>query len=186
MIERFSKHLSKIFTPYRKNDKIMEFKEELLGSLMDRYNELKASGLTDEESYTKSLEILDGITDTITTLEQEYGTGDKKVNPIQKYLLPAGIYWLSVVLIYLVASAIIFSFDSMTWLIFIGGVLIFGVAVGVVFFKVAKEKKLKFLSKSNLWVIMLYRGVSGLVFCIKALGIYLDSVFYRFIRMVYR
>lgn len=144
MKDRFAKHLNKIFSSYQKNDKIMDFKEELLGSLMDRYNELNSSGMASEESYLKSLEILDGIKDTIKSMETEV-----VVKVTDKYLLPAMAYWLSVVLVFLAVSFSTTRWD-ITWMIIVGGALVFGVIVCYKLSILAKVKGMKLLSRGNL------------------------------------
>lgn len=149
MIERFNKHLNRVFSSYKKNDKIMEFKEELLGSLMDRFNELKAEGLSDEESYVKSLQILEGIKDTIKTLEDDYSikTEPKIVN---KYLLPALSYWLVVIIVYLGISFTQVMPWSRSWTIVVAGALLFAIILSAILFKITKEKGMKLASRFNI------------------------------------
>lgn len=148
MIERFNKHLNKIFSSYKKNDKIMDFKEELLGSLMDRFNELKSEGLSDDESYTNSLLILDGIKDTISVLEKEVAPMPVEKN-MNSYLLPACAYWLVVIIAYLGISFTT-GYWHKTWMIAVGGALLFGIIVSGLLFKVSRDKGMKLLSRSNM------------------------------------
>lgn len=154
MIDRFNKQLNKIFGSYKKIDKIMELREEMLGALMDRYDELKSQGLSDEESFTKSLEILDGITDTIDILEEE-NTQPIPQDPISKYFLPALAYWLVLIVVFLGVSLGTGRWD-VTWMIVVGGALLFGAVVGGVLFKVSREKGMKLLSRSNLLIASMF------------------------------
>ncbi len=151
MIDRFNKHLNKIFGSYKKSTKIMEFRDEILGALMDRFNELTAEGLNEEESFTRSLDILDGIEDTIKSMEEDEIRESK---PIGRYLLPSAAYWISVVLAYLLCSFGTKAWD-MTWMIFIAGALIYLTAVSIICFKLSREKGLKFLSKGNLLITLM-------------------------------
>lgn len=148
MLNKFNKHLNKIFSSYKKNNKIMEFKEELLGSLMDRYNEFKEEGLSDEESYDKSLIILDGIKDTIATLEEEYREDIPKKNNTSRYLLASAAYWIIIVLAFF---ALTFTDLSKTWLVFIAGALLYGIFVSLILFSISKKKGMNILSRTNIF-----------------------------------
>lgn len=157
MIERFKKKLMKIFAPYKKNDKVMEFKEELLGSLMDRYNELKAEGMTDDESFTKSLDILDGIKDTVELINKESLVVEPE-NLINKYLLPTCAYWVTLIIAYLVLSFSIIPF-SKSWMIIVAGALLFVVIASVVMFIANNNKGNKILSRGNMFLAFLSLSV---------------------------
>ncbi len=142
MINRFDKEMRKYFTPYRNNTKVMEFKEELLSNLMERAQEYQGEGLNEEESYVKSLALLDGIEDTILELSEQYPvfTKTKLMKKKGDVLFYSAIFWLVVVVVYSLWSFI--SKDwGITWLTFIGGVYAYLISGGVVMYYKLKEKK---------------------------------------------
>lgn len=150
MIDRFNRRLSKIFGPYKRIDRVMELRDEMLGTLMDKYDKFRSQGMGEEESYNKSLDTLIGIEKTILAIERE-SIQPAPEGVINKYILPSLAYWLTLIVAYLGVSLSTRRWD-VTWMIVVDGALLFGAVVGLVMFRISKEKGMRLLSRSNLLI----------------------------------
>lgn len=70
MIDKLKNYVEKIFEDAPKTKKSNELKEELIANLIDKYNDLKASGKTDEESYNLAVASIGDIGELVQTLKE--------------------------------------------------------------------------------------------------------------------
>lgn len=71
MIDKLRSYVEKIFEDAPKTKKALELKEELIANLIDKYNDLKASGKTEEESYNLAISNIGDIEELVKSLKEE-------------------------------------------------------------------------------------------------------------------
>lgn len=101
MQKRFEEYLEKTFRylPYSKE--ALDLKEELLSSLLERSEELKESGKTEEEIFSECVDSLGDYTETIKALKRN-PLSLLKDTKFQKGVLGLIIFVLSAVMLYVV------------------------------------------------------------------------------------
>jgi MFS family permease len=138
MVERFQKYLDKKFHVYPKSKALADLKEELLGNLMDRYNEYVAEGLSQEDAYNKAVASVGDTGDAARLADSSAGLKVKALRAGLGLSITA-LYWVVVVTAFLGVSLITNAW-SWTWLIIAGGAFIYmAVILGVLH---AKERSL--------------------------------------------
>lgn len=71
MIDKLRSYVEKIFEDAPKTKKAYELKEELIANLIDKYNDLKKAGKTDEESYNTAIANIGDIAELIQPLRED-------------------------------------------------------------------------------------------------------------------
>lgn len=148
MVNNFSKELDKLFKKYKKNEKIIDFKDEMLDALNEKYSELLEKGQSEEQAYYESLKMLDDIKETLQTLQAENPIPIKPPKFTNALSLSV-IFWLFTTLIYLGASFITNAW-KFTWLAFPFALLIFTIIILSIVYKKSKINTISGLTRFSL------------------------------------
>ncbi|MDR1940295.1 MAG: hypothetical protein LBQ40_05840 [Clostridiales bacterium] len=141
MKDEFRKYLDKKFAGYKKSKALNDFKEEVFLDLCERYDDFKKQGLSDKESFDKSIELMGDYSDALKTIDAN--TPKPTIITYSKLLVSASLLYFTVLVIaYIGVSFIIDSFKS-TWLI-----LLIGGSVYVVFMLFLSSKN-AYANKNN-------------------------------------
>lgn len=129
MYKRFLKYLDKDFKFVPNTVEVQEFKEELLGTLMDRDNELRQQGnKTDDEIFDECIKSIDGYKDTLKLFK-----GNPKVTEAVKKVsyvsLVSLCYFLVLVAAFLVVSFAVKNVWRWSWIIVVDGALLFSLVL---------------------------------------------------------
>lgn len=71
MTEKLKSYVEKIFENAPKTKKVYDLKEEIISNLIDKYNDLKESGKTDEESYNIAISNIGDISELVNNLKED-------------------------------------------------------------------------------------------------------------------
>ena len=69
MLSRFQSFLKEEFKGLPNTDEVTDFKDELLGNLMDKAEELKAKDLSEDEIFQQCVQSIDGYKETLKELK---------------------------------------------------------------------------------------------------------------------
>lgn len=167
MYNRFNNYLTNEFRGLPKSKEVSDFKEELLGALMEKAEELSNNGEENEnEIFQVCIKSINGFKDTLKVLKGKpiIVKEAKRAINIFMYVL---LYFLVVVGVYLAVS---FSTNSWSrsWLIIVGGSFLFAIATNAFLsFKAFMKKK---------FVIGRISMIFALVFAV--VGVYLGISFF--------
>lgn len=110
----------------------MEYREEVLQNLLDRAQEYKIKGMTDENAiYDLCIDSLGNFKDTLVDFENRLDNVKRAVPRIGARVLTGIAIALFVVIVYLSVSFATRAWDK-TWLILVGGAFM-GVIAGAIF-----------------------------------------------------
>lgn len=159
-MEKFRKYIDKKFTSYPKSRALDELKEELIATLLERYQEYLSNGLNEEDSYRKAIESIGDCKETVNLIESNI---DKKTKVLRTRMAIWGsiLYWLTVSTIFLTVSMITQKWIY-TWIIYpVAAAIYLCIALAIVF---PKGRSLGKNSRIRISVI--------LSFLIITLGVY--------------
>jgi len=71
MEEKLKRYVEKTFENAPKTKKTQELKEEIIANLLDKYNDIKKTGKTEEESYNNAISSMGDVSELIESLKQE-------------------------------------------------------------------------------------------------------------------
>lgn len=142
LTERFKKYLEQQFRTISPTREAMEYREEVLRNLLDRAQEYRIKGMTDENAiYDLCIDSLGDFASTLKDFESRLDNVKRALPKAGIIALCAVAFSLFVVIAYLTVSFATKAWDK-TWLIFIAGVFTGVIACalyGIV--KFAKRKK---------------------------------------------
>ena len=141
MEKRFQIYLDKKFSKLPKTKDVKDFREELLGNLLDKAKEYEDKGLSEQEIYEQCI---DSLGDYSESLRQLYKGKiiDILKSDIQKYLLYIASYFLFTIIVYLGISLITKGW-SWSWLIVVASTGIFlAVIIGISYQRAYALKKI--------------------------------------------
>ncbi|MDD4316288.1 MAG: hypothetical protein PHC84_03905 [Clostridia bacterium] len=120
MFKRFSEYLSKEFRGLPNSAEVTDFREELLGSLMEKSEELKAAGDTDDNSvFNKCISSINGFQDTLKVMRSK-PIIKKEVAKAAKTVMYFSVYMLVLVGVFLAVSFVTGNWGK-SWLIIVEG-----------------------------------------------------------------
>lgn len=116
MIEKFRVKLNELFENAPQTSRARELKEELLANLMDRYNDLVASGKSEEEAFNIALSGIGDIDELIIGLKDSYEFNPEQMRKDREkraFILSTsiGMYIMSVVILIMLTSVFRVSGD---------------------------------------------------------------------------
>lgn len=165
MITKFKKFLNKVFIFCPKTQEILEFKEELLGVLMEKYAELLASGLNEQQSYEACILSIEDYRDTIKALEKRKSKDSVRTG--RTIIALGSIAYIMAVLIIYFSVSFGTGLWSKTWLTFIMGVVVYAICgFGYIYYKSKRSSRFSITRYSILLLTML---VSTLVYLVSSL-----------------
>ncbi|MDR2091481.1 MAG: hypothetical protein LBP62_07545 [Clostridiales bacterium] len=127
MKEEFQKYLDKQFANYKKSKEMSDFKNEVLTNLAERYDEFKALGFSDRESYDKSIEKIGDFTQILKDIDAR--TPTKTVWAYSKLVMSvSALYFVLLFIAYFTTSFLSGEWGK-TWLIILIGCVVFAVAL---------------------------------------------------------
>ena len=145
MIDRFKRFLEREFKAIRPTQAAMEYREELLTQLLEKEQDLRIKGMTDDELIYEMC--IDSLGDIRKNLEEFENRNVKVKNAKRTALIAVVITVLSVLVVissYLIVSFAVPNAWSKSWLIIVGG--LFAGVIGVaIFLSVLFAKKKKYL-----------------------------------------
>ncbi|MDR2046844.1 MAG: permease prefix domain 1-containing protein [Clostridiales bacterium] len=131
MKEEFRKYLDKQFSSYKQSKALSDFKEEMLANLSDRYDEFKAQGFSDKESYDKSIEAVGDYTDILKNIDAN--TPARTIWTYSKLMTSlSALYFVLLVIVYIGVSFALRDKWGSTWLIMLSGGVLYAVAAFVI------------------------------------------------------
>ncbi len=142
LTERFKKFLEQQFRLISPTKEAMEYRLEVLQNLLDRAQEYKIKGMTDEDAiFDLCIDSLGDFKSTLTEFENKLDNVKKAAPKVGAIALTGIAIALFVVIGYLAVSFATKAWAD-TWLILVGGVFI-GIIAGAIFgiVKFAKKKK---------------------------------------------
>lgn len=134
---KLKKYINRKFMLYPKTKDILEVREELYSIVLDRYRDCLNSGMSQEESYKKAIEIMADYKDALKEVEKGSSLGALKNNLISAIFF-SSFYFITLTLIYLFISMVVLKTFDKTWLIAVGGAFIYLVYVSVSIYSYAK------------------------------------------------
>lgn len=154
LTERFKKYLEHQFRMIAPTEEAMEYRQEVLQNLLDRAQEYKIKGMTDENAvYDLCIDSLGDFKATLDDFQNKLSEV-KRVAPKVGACVFTGIaIGLFVVIMYLVASFVTKAWAE-TWLILVGGAFL-GVIAAAVFGIVKLSKKKRYLAVRGLAHVIL-------------------------------
>lgn len=152
MEKKLSKYINRRFFLYPKTDKILEVREELYSIMLDKYNDCLYSGMSEDESYKKAIEMMIDYKDAVKEVE----TGSS-LNALKKNLIStasfSSFYFIMLTLIYLFISMVVLESFDKTWLIAVGGAFVYLVYFSVNVYGYAKLFNFKTLARCGIALI---------------------------------
>lgn len=164
MLGKFKKYLDKVFLFCPKTVKVLDFKEELLGVLMDKFAELTSSGMSEEEAYKQCIKSVDDYSDTIRALEKDK-PAEMTRSQISLILIASIAYLFATLIIYFTASYASGKW-GVTWITFILALVVYLIGIFVGVYVIAKRKSSYFVIRSIILILcslittLVYLGVS--------------------------
>ncbi|WP_017416669.1 permease prefix domain 1-containing protein [Clostridium tunisiense] len=116
MIEKFRVKLNELFENAPQTSRARELKEELLANLMDRYNDLLASGKNEEEAFNIAIAGIGDIDEIIIGLKDSYEFNPEQMRKDREkrafiLSISIGMYIMSVVILIMLTSVFRVSGD---------------------------------------------------------------------------
>lgn len=116
MIEKFRVKLNELFENAPQTSRARELKEELLANLMDRYNDLLASGKSEEEAFNIAIAGIGDIDEIIVGLKDSYEFNPEQMRKDREkrafiLSISIGMYIMSVVILIMLTSVFRVSGD---------------------------------------------------------------------------
>ncbi len=142
MINKFKRYLEKEFRAIAPTQEAMDYREEILGTLLDKANELRVKGMTDEDLiFEVCIESLGDFSATLVEFESRREQLKKKAMGVGAVILSVLGAVLLLTIGYLAVSFVTKAWDK-TWVIEVSGVLL-GVIGGSILLmaKLGKAKK---------------------------------------------
>lgn len=152
MIKAFKKHLNLYFLFFPKTKKLKEFKEELLGVLMERYEDLVAGGMDKDRAYAKCIDSIEDYKDTIEHIAEQ--KSEDLTVAQRKLILMGSIVGFTIVLLLFFVLSINFGFNY-SWLTWIGGVVVSLIIFGFYFLRRAQRNSRFMLARLAIPIIVL-------------------------------
>ncbi len=122
MLKKFNEYLSKEFKGLPKSREVNDFKDELLGSLMEKAEELKPSGKSPQEIFELCISSIIGFKDTLKAMKSRPILKKEVANAART------VMYFSVYLLILIGAFLAVSFVTgqwgRTWLIIVEGVFV--------------------------------------------------------------
>ena len=141
MEKRFNDYLDKKFSKLPKTKDVKEFREELLGNLLDKATECKDKGLSEDEIFDFCIESLGNYSEPLRQLYKDKIVEILK-SDLQKYLLYVASYFLFFIIAYLAVSFITGGW-RWSWLILVSSIMVFvGFILSIVFKRAYTLKKI--------------------------------------------
>lgn len=127
MINRFKKFLENEFRSIAPSEQAMDYREEILGTLLDRAQEYRIKGMEDEDMiYNLCIESLGDFRVTLKDFELKREALKKTAAKSIAIILSVAAAVIVLTIGYLAVSFVTKAWDK-TWLIEVGGILIYAV-----------------------------------------------------------
>ena len=102
MVEKLRNYVEKIFEDAPKTKKAYELKEELVANLIDKYNDLKQSGKTDDEGYNIAVSSIGDIGELVNNLKERdvlnyTNTSEQRKKSALLISIAVGLYIFSII-----------------------------------------------------------------------------------------
>lgn len=162
MISKFKKAISLYFIFYPRSSKLSEFKDELLGVMMDNYNELVGSGMSEIVAYKTVVATLDNYKETaeeIARLEKADLTSIQR----KVFLMAEIVFFTFALALYFIVSVTTQAW-SFTWITFIIWACIS--LIGLFFFILAKISMNSHYIIVRCTILILTTLITTLIYCI--------------------
>lgn len=153
MLNKFKRYLNRVLLFCPKTKQVQDFKEELLGILMDRYNECIAEGKSQDESYKECIESIGDYRETIAEMEKEL---EKQKNTNKQsivFTIITLVYVVAVTLGYILYSVLADAWN-ISWLIFIGALIVYGIVYFSLWYKRTKYTSRYFFARINITIVI--------------------------------
>lgn len=162
MIDRFKEYLVGEFRTIAPSKEAMDYRKEVLGNLLDKAQELRIKGMTDEDAiYNACIDSLGDFRDTLQAFDSKRVMIKKSAAKAKIGVLSAALAALMVVAIYLIVSFVIPGSWGVTWLILVGGA--FAGVIGIL--SLVSVKAVKKGKYSPLHLSVVASLVLAFVFC---------------------
>ena len=130
LVTRFKKYLEEKFRTIKPTREAMEYREEVLSTLLDRTQDMKDHGVTDEDYiYNKCIEDLGDFDETLKMFEQNR-INLKKVALKTSQILLIALSAIFIVTVAFLTISLVTKEWSKTWLLEVGGIML--VIVGLI------------------------------------------------------
>lgn len=125
MINRFKHYLEREFRYVEDCQESRDYREEVLGTLLDRAEECKSRGMTDEEEiFCYCIDSLGDFRSTLTAFQSKIAKAKKFALKASSRLLIGACILFGFVIGYLIISFATEAWDK-TWLVLLGGIFAF-------------------------------------------------------------
>lgn len=179
VLDEFNKKIAKVFLFCPRTQELKEYKEEVVGSLMDKYNDLTAQGYNKEVAFDKCVESIEQFYDKNIVKQLEEIKGIKKKEKLSKESLKL-VGWgvltyifLTLVVFFSVAiSPVGWALASITFGISIGLAILGGITLGIV---KAKTHSAYSINRITIWLIGM--SLVTLLYLILSLALYYSGKF---------
>ena len=152
METRLRKYINKKFRLYPKTTEILEVREELFSIMMDKYNDCILEGMSEEQSYSESIDMLVDYRAAIHEVE----TGSS-LSALKRTLISIAafttFYFIALTGVYLFASMVVLDSFEHTWLIAVGGSFLYLVYFSLKAYQYARLFHLKLLERCFIGLI---------------------------------
>lgn len=137
MEKKFKRAINKLCLFYPNTFQLKEFKEELLSTLLDKYQEMISSGKNADVAYRECIKSLDDYKETLIELNNSVEILEKK-SYIKQTVTFSITYVLFVTLLYFILSFTVGW--TYTWLTFVVGAIIAGIIILSILVNISRKK----------------------------------------------
>lgn len=163
---KLRKYVNRKFLLYPKTKDILEVREELYSIVLDRYNDCFHSGMSENESYKRAIEMMADFKEAIKEVERGSSLGALKRNLIGAIFF-SSFYFTTLTLIYLFVSIVVLKTFEKTWLIAVGGAFIYLIYCSVSIYRYAILFNFK---KMTRWgILLIYFSLAPILYVFPSL-----------------
>lgn len=80
MIEKLNAHVHNIFAPYQNAKTAKELEEELLQNLIEKYNDYKQKGSSEQEAYRLTVDSIGEVSELLEAFNLQYSELEQAIN----------------------------------------------------------------------------------------------------------
>ncbi|MED3690781.1 permease prefix domain 1-containing protein [Peribacillus butanolivorans] len=80
MIEKLNAHVHSIFAPYQNAKTAKELEEELLQNLIEKYNDYKQKGSSEQEAYRLTVDSIGEVSELLEAFNLQYSELEQAIN----------------------------------------------------------------------------------------------------------
>lgn len=166
MTGELRKYVNRKFLLYPKTEDILEVREELYSIALDRYEDCLQSGMSEDESYKRAIEVMGDFKEAIKEVERGSSLAVFKKN-LMGAISFSSFYFTSLTLLYLLVSMIVVKTFEKTWLIAVGGAFVYLIYCSLSVYRYARL--FSFRKMTRLGLLLIYLSLIPILYVFPSL-----------------